>query len=257
MRSIWTGAIGFGLVNIPIKLFSAVQESSLDLDMLDKKDHSNIRFKRVNENTGKEVAWGNIVKGYNMNGKYVVLTDSDFQNAMPEKTKTVSISTFVDEAEVDPLLYETPYYMEPEKQGQRAYALLNTALAKSKKAGLGSYVLRNKEHLCLIKAYGKILVLQQLRFSEEIRNHEELNITTAAPKPEELKMALTLIKQLSEPFDIKKYKDQYTARLMKLIKDRAAGKKVATPVLKVVHKESGDLTTQLKQSLQGSKKKAS
>lgn len=257
MRSIWTGAIGFGLVNIPIKLFSAVQESSLDLDMLDKKDLSNIRFKRINENSGKEVAWNNIVKGYNLDGKYVVLTDSDFQNAMPEKTKTVNISTFVDESDVDPLLYETPYYMEPEKQGQRAYALLNTALAKSKKAGLGSYVLRNKEHLCLIKAYGKILVLQQLRFSDEIRNHEELNVTNAAPKPEELKMALTLIKQLSKPFDIKKYKDQYTARLMKLIKDRAAGKKIAAPVLKVVHSESRDLTTQLKQSLQGTKKKAS
>lgn len=257
MRSIWTGAIGFGLVNIPIKLFSAVRESNLDLDMLDKKDHSNIRFKRVNENSGKEVAWNNIVRGYNLNGKYVVLTESDFQDAMPEKTKTVSISSFVDESEVDPLLYETPYYVEPEKQGQRAYALLNSALTKSKKAGLGSFVLRNKEHLCLIKAYAKILVLQQLRFSEEIRDHEELNIGAAPPKPDELKMALTLIKQLSEPFDIKKYKDQYTARLLKLIRDRAAGKKSAAPVLKVVHSESRDLTAQLKESLHGSKKKAS
>src|SRR5471030_718348 len=110
MRSIWTGAIGFGLVNIPIKLFSAVESSTLDLDMLDKKDHANIKFKRVNENTGKEVPWGNIVRAYNMDGKYVVLTEADFKEAMPEKTKTIEINSFVDVNEVDPILYETPYF---------------------------------------------------------------------------------------------------------------------------------------------------
>src|SRR5450755_242283 len=101
MRSIWTGAIGFGLVNIPVKLFSAVEESSLDLDMLDKKDHANIKFKRVNENTGKEVPWNNIVRAYNLDGKYVVLSDTDFQEAMPEKTKTIEINSFVDETDIE------------------------------------------------------------------------------------------------------------------------------------------------------------
>src|SRR5579863_6505397 len=117
MRSIWTGAIGFGLVNIPVKLYSATEESALDLDMLDKKDLSNIRFRRVNENTGKEVAWGNIVKGYKLDGRYVVLTDEDFEKASPEKTRIIEISEFIDEKEVDGIYYETPYYLEPEKAG--------------------------------------------------------------------------------------------------------------------------------------------
>src|ERR1700733_9983165 len=225
MRSIWTGAIGFGLVNIPIKLFSAVEDSSLDLDMLDKKDHSNIKFKRVNEKTGKEVPWGNIVRAYNLDVKYVVLDDTDFAEAMPEKTKTIGIDSFVDEQDIDPILYETSYYMEPEKQGKRAYALLNVALTKSKKAGLGSFVLRNKEHLCLIKAAGHLLVLHRLRFKQEIRDTKDLDIPAVAPKPGELKMALSLIDQLSTEFDIKDYKDTYSEKLMKLIKAKAAGKR--------------------------------
>lgn len=257
MRSIWTGAIGFGLVNIPIKLYSAIQESNLDLDMLDKKDNANIKFRRVNENTGKEVPWNNIVRAYDLNGKYVVLSDTDFQEAMPEKTKTVEISSFVDEKEVDAMLYETPYYIEPEKQGKRAYALLNAALSKSGKAGLGSFVLRNKEHLCLIKTVGSLLVLHRLRFLEEIRDHKDLEIPATVPKPGELKMALTLIKQLSEPFDIKKYKDTYRSKLMKLIKAKAAGKKTVAHALKIVHSKNRDLMDQLKDSLSNTKRKAS
>jgi DNA end-binding protein Ku len=257
MRSIWTGAIGFGLVNIPIKLFSAVGESNLDLDMLDKKDHANIKFKRVNENTGKEVPWGNIVRAYNLDGKYVVLTDADFKEAMPEKTKTIEINSFIDVSDVDPMLYETSYYIEPETQGKRAYALLNTSLSKAKKAGLGSFVLRNKEHLCLIRPYGNLLVLHRLRFAEEVRDHKDLDIPATAPKPGELKMALSLIKQLSEPFDIKQYKDTYSSKLMKLIKAKAAGKKTAIQPLKIVHSKTRDLMDQLKESLTTSKKKAS
>lgn len=257
MGSIWTGAIGFGLVNIPIKLMSAVQDSTLDLDMLDKKDHANIKFKRVNENTGKEVAWNNIVRAFNMDGRYVVLDDKDFEQAMPEKTKTIEINAFVKEDEVDSMLYESPYYMEPEKQGKRAYSLLNAALSKSKKAGLGSFVLRNKEHLCLIKAKGDLLILQRLRFSQEIRNTDDIDVSTSAPKPAELKMALSLIDQLSEPFNIDAYKDTYSDKLMKLIKAKAAGKKVAAPHLKVVHSKTRDLMEQLKSSLGTKKKKAS
>lgn len=257
MRSIWTGAIGFGLVNIPIKLFSAVEDSSLDLDMLDKKDHANIKFKRVNENTGKEVAWGNIVRAYNMDGKYIVLDENDFAEAMPEKTKTIGIDSFIDEKEIDPILYETSYYMEPEKQGKRAYALLSAALTKSKKAGLGSFVLRNKEHLCLIKAAGHLLVLHRLRFNQEIRDTKDLDIPAVAPKPGELKMALSLIDQLSTDFDINDYKDTYSDKLMKLIKAKAAGKRAPVHKMKVVHSKTRDLMEQLKASLDTKKKKAS
>lgn len=133
MRSLWTGAIGFGLVNIPVKLYSAIQQSDLDLDMLDKKDHSNIKFHRVNEKTGKEVAWENIVRAYKYEGQYVVLSDDDFKKASPEKTKMIEISEFVNEADVDSTYYETPYYLEPQKSGEKAYILLRDALKKPAK----------------------------------------------------------------------------------------------------------------------------
>lgn len=119
MRAIWNGAIGFGLVNIPIKLYSASESSTLDLDMLDKKDLSNIKYKRVNENTNKEVAWENIVKGYKIEDKYIVLEEEDFEAVSPEKSKILSIIQFVKEEEVDPALFETPYFLEPQKMGKR------------------------------------------------------------------------------------------------------------------------------------------
>src|SRR6202000_2835763 len=151
MRSIWTGAIGFGLVNIPVKLYSAVQGSELDLDMLDKKDQANIKFKRVNEHTGKEVAWENIVKGYKLDDRYIVLTDEDFEKASPEKSKIIEIREFIDETEMNGIYYEKPIYLKPDKSGTKAYALLRDALHKTGKCGFGSFVMRNKEGLCLIK----------------------------------------------------------------------------------------------------------
>jgi len=257
MRSIWTGAIGFGLVNIPIKMYSAVQGSELDLDMLDKKDHSNIRFKRVNENTGKEVAWENIVKGYKLNDKYIVLTDEDFAKASPEKTKIIEIAEFVEESGIDGIYYETPYYLEPERSGSKAYALLRDALHKTGKVGFGSFVLRNKEGLCLIKPMEDILVLCRIRWAQEIRPTDEITAPKSTTKPAEMKMAIELINQLSGPFDISKYKDTYTDELMKLIKAKAKGKKIAEPKLRVVHKQNNDLLSQLKASLGGRRRKVS
>jgi DNA end-binding protein Ku len=252
MRAIWTGAIGFGLVNIPVKLYSAVQNSDLDLDMLDKKDHSNIRFHRVNEATGKEVAWANIVKGYKVNGEYVILEDKDFEKASPKKSKTIEISDFVLESEIDSMYYETPYYLEPEKSGARAYSLLHEALVQSEKAAVGSFVLRSKEHLCILKPRGKAIVLNRIRFAEEIRDTDELTLPSTKPKPAELKMALSLIDQLTGPFKITKFKDTYTAELRKLIKAKASGKKTSYPKLKVTHRKSSDLMSQLKASLKAS-----
>ena len=190
MRSIWSGAIGFGLVNIPVKLFSAVQQSDLDLDMLDKKDNSNIRFKRVNEKTGKEVAWENIVRGYNLDGQYVILSDEDFKKASPEKTKIIEIAEFVDEDKVDSMYFETPYYLEPQKAGVKAYGLLRDALKKSGKTGLASFVLRTKESLALIKPIDNTLILQKIRYEQEIRKPEGLEIPDSESKPAELKMAI-------------------------------------------------------------------
>jgi DNA end-binding protein Ku len=257
MRSIWTGAIGFGLVNIPIKMYSAVQASELDLDMLDKKDHANIKFKRVNENTGKEVEWANIVKGYKLDDRYVVLTDEDFAKASPEKSKIIGIEEFIDEHEIDSMYYETPYYLEPEKSGAKAYALLRDALHKTGKVAFGSFVLRNKEGLCVIKPVEEVLVLNRIRWAQEIRSTDDLNIPAGSSKPAEMKMAIELIDRLSGIFDISKYKDTYSDELMKLIKAKAKGKKPAAPALRVVHSPKKDLMAQLKASLQGGKRRVS
>src|SRR5690606_1101139 len=132
MRAIWTGSIGFGLVNIPIKIYSALQSSSLDLDMLDRKDKANIKYKRVNENTGKEVPWDHIVKGYFLKDRYIVLEDSDFDEASSEKNKMINLTSFVKMEEIDSIKFATPYYLEPQKGGEKAYQLLLTALEKSK-----------------------------------------------------------------------------------------------------------------------------
>lgn len=257
MRSLWTGAIGFGLVNIPVKLFSATQQSDLDLDMLDKKDNANIKFKRVNEKTGKEVPWANIVRGYNYEGNYVILDDEDFKKASPEKTKMIEIAEFVEEKEVDSLYYETPYYLEPQKGGEKAYILLRDALKKTGKTGLSTFVLRTKESLGLIKPIDKMLVLQKIRYEEEVRATDEIKVPDTVPKPAEIKMAITLIDQLSGKFDISKYKDTYSSELMKLIEAKAKGKKLPQPTMKVVHSTSKDLMEQLKASLETKRKKAS
>src|SRR6266513_1248741 len=225
MRAIWSGAIGFGLVNIPVKLYSAVQQSELDLDMLDKKDHANIKFKRVNANTGKEVAWENIVKGYKMNEHYVVLTPEDFEKASPEKTKLITIEEFVEEKEIDSIYFETPYYLQPEKSGVKAYALLRDALKKTDKVGLGSFVLRNRESLVIVRPTEDILLLNKIRFKQEIRDPDEIKVTHGESKPNEMKMAIQLINQLTTEFDISKYKDTNSAKLLKVIQDKAKGKK--------------------------------
>lgn len=231
MRVIWTGAIGFGLVNIPIKIYSATQTSALDLDMLDKKDKSNIRYKRVNETTGKEVSWENIVKGYLLNDRYIVLEHSDFEEASPEKNKMINLHSFVKVEEIDSIYFETPYYLEPAKGGEKAYQLLLKALQKSKTAGLGSFVMRNVENLAIVKPHKNLLVLNKLRFEEE------------------MDMALQLVKHHSQPFDISKFKNEYTAELLKIIKQKAKGKHSPIRKINVEHTKSSDLLEKLKASL--------
>ncbi|MRX41235.1 Ku protein [Flavobacterium sp. LC2016-23] len=258
MRAIWTGAISFGLINIPVKLFSAVQESTLDMDMLDKNDHSNIKFKRVNETTGKEVAFSNIVKGYKINDKYVILEEEDFEAADAEKTKTIDILNFTLEKEIDSLYYEQPYYLEPDKGAMKAYALLRDALEASGKVGVTSFVMRNKEGLAILKPFKNVIVLNRIRFEQEIRDTSELKLPAVSKtKVKEMDMANKLVEQLTEKFDISSYKDEYTGKLLKIIKDKAKGKKQAAPKLKVVHKQNDDLMEMLKASLENKKKKSS
>lgn len=250
MRAIWTGAIGFGLVNIPIKIYSATRSSNLDLDMLDRKDRANIRYKRVNEQTGKEVPWEEIVKGYYLKDHYVVLEDADFEEAAPEKNKAINLVSFVKLEEIDSIYFDTPYYLAPQKGGERTYVLLLRALKKSKSAGLGQFVMRNVENLAIVKAHGDLLLLNKLRFEEEIRDTKGLPLPSGTRmKKEEMDMAMKLIAQHRQDFDITGYKNEYKKALLKIIKQKDKGKHTPVRKMKSRSTKSKDLLEQLKASL--------
>jgi len=260
MRALWSGSIGFGLVNIPVRLFSATHDSTLDLHMLDKNGHANIRYARINADTGKEVPWENIVKGYKYHDEYVVLSDEDFEKVSPKKSKMIEINEFVKQGEIDTTYYDTPYYLEPTKGGEKAYVLLREALKQSGKVAIGEYIMRTKQNLCILMPQDDMLLLLKMRYAEEIRDYAELDIPKdITVKPAELKMAQQLINQLTpKKFSMAQYKDTYDNDLMKIIEAKAKGRKVATPRFKIVRNKSKDLMGQLKASLEtGTKKKAS
>ncbi len=250
MRSIWKGSISFGLVNIPVKLYSATQQSTVSLDMVDKKDHAKIRYIRVNEDTGKEVPWEQIGKAFKLDDNYIVLEDEDFEKAAPEKSKIIEVNNFVNEKEIDTIYFENSYYVEPEKSGAKAYALLREALHKSGKVGVAQFVLRTAATLTVLKPKDDILVLSKLRFAEEIRSADELVLPPKTEvKAAELKIALTLIDQYSTEFDITAFKDEYAAALTKVIEAKASGKAPKVKKLKITPSRSQDLMEQLKASL--------
>jgi DNA end-binding protein Ku len=249
MRSIWKGSIGFGLVNIPVKLYSAVQSSSLDLDMLDGRDQAHIKFLRVNEHTHKEVPYDKIVRAYKLDDEYIVLEERDFEDASPEKTKLIEIESFVEAEDINPMFYETSYYAEPDAKNSKAYVLLLEALKKTGKAGLGRFVLRNTESLCIIHPVEKALVVSRIRFAQELRSADDLKLPDASVSKKELDMGLALIKQYTEDFDVSKFKDEYAEELMKIIKAKAKGKRPTIKKLKVTKTSSDDLYDQLMQSL--------
>ena len=253
MRSIWKGSIGFGLVSIPVKLFSAVQTSSLDFDMLDSRDHSRIRFQRVNESTHKEVPYDKIVKGYKLNDDYVIMDDQDFEEAAPEKSKVIEIQSFVDIAEVNPMFYETSYYTEPDTKNNKAYALLIQALIKSKKAGLARFVLRSSESLCMVHPVDNVLVVTRIRFGQQIRSTEDLNIADVTVNKKELDVGLALIDQYAEKFDVSKFKDEYNDQLLNIIKAKSKGKRATVKKLKPRKTTGDDLYEQLMESLKTKK----
>jgi DNA end-binding protein Ku len=250
MRSIWKGSLGFGLVSIPVKLYSAIQTSSLDFDMLDSRDHARIRYQRVNERTHKEVPYDKIVKGYKLNDDYVIMEDQDFEDAAPEKSKVIEIESFVDIEDVNPMFYETSYYTEPDTKNNKAYALLVQALIKSKKAGLARFVLRSTESLCIVHPVDNVLVVTRIRFVQEIRSTEDLNVTKEVTvSKKELDMGLALINQYAEHFDVSKFKDEYDDELLKIIQAKAKGKRATVKKLKPQKATGDDLYDQLMQSL--------
>jgi len=254
MRSIWNGSIGFGLVNIPVKLYSAVQSSALDFDMLDARDHSRIRYQRVNEQTHKEVPFDKIVKGYKLNDEYVIVDEADFEDAAPEKSRVIEIENFVNIADVNPMYYETSYYAEPEGNNNKAYALLTKALQQSNKAGFARFVLRNSESLCMVYPVKDVLVITRIRFAEEIRPVEEIETPEKADvSKKELDMGLALINQYAGAFDISKYRNEYTDELLKIIELKAKGKRATVKKMKAPVSKNNDLYDQLMQSLQSKK----
>src|SRR4030095_8752323 len=203
MRPIWNGSISFGLVNIPVRLFSGTSpREGIDLDMLHKTDKGQIRYARICSKDGEEVAWEDIVKGYEyQDGDYVVLAPKDMEELDPKKSKTIDIQQFVNEGDVDIRYFEKPYYLEVEKGGEKAYALLRAALQKSNKLALCRFVMHEREHVAVIKPVGRVLVINQMRFPTDLREPGELYLPTCKEGPqEELEMALALIKRETKPF---------------------------------------------------------
>jgi len=222
-RALWNGTIGFGLVQIPMSLFPAESTNELEFHMVDKRDFSPIGFQRVNKKTGKEVEWKNIVKAHeHSKGRYVVLTDQDFQEANVTAARQMDILGFVDFDQIDPRYIDHPYYLAPQKAGKKAYALLRATLEKTGKAGVGKIVIRTRQHLAAVVALEEALVLVILRFADELRDTKGLDLPSKSLKTigvtaKELSMAEQLVQGLSEDFEPEKYEDEYRHDLMKLI----------------------------------------
>ena len=221
-RGLWKGAISFGLVNVRVELHSAKKKSAeLDMTMLDKRDLAPVGYKRVNKATGKEVAWGDVVKGYEYkDDKYVVLSDEDFRRANPEAAKTVDILAFVELSEIQPQYFDTPYYLKPEKRGEKAYALLRDTLDKAGKAGIASVVIRTKQYLAALVAQDELLVLNTLRYADELKDPAELEIPKAKVTAKELDMAMRLVDDMVDDWHPEKFKDTYKDDLLKRIKEK-------------------------------------
>ncbi|HSD63543.1 MAG TPA: Ku protein [Ignavibacteriaceae bacterium] len=258
MRAIWSGLISFGLVNIPVKLYSGSESHSLELDMLRKDDLCPVKYARVCRSDGKEIPYEDIVKGYEyQEGDYVVLEKEDFEKANIIKKNAIDIQSFVNETEVDSIFYEKPYYLEPDKGGDKPYALLREALKKSKKVGVANFVMRNREHFAVLKPYGNLLLLNQLRYHDEIRETKSLNLPESkVVNNDELKMALSLINQTTSKFRPEKYKDTYIEDLKKIIEAKAKGKKPVTKGKAPKPSKVDDMMKLLKKSLEKNKKSA-
>ena len=253
-RAIWKGSIAFGLVNIPIELFSAVRDHRPKFRLLHKKDEAPVKYERVCQTEGKPVGWEELVKGYEYEkGHFVVLTKDDFKTAALEKTKTIDILDFVDPAEVDDRYYETPYYLEPGKGADRAYALLREAIRESGKIGIAKMILRDAQHLASVEAIGDALVLTMMRFKDELADLDDFKFPKAEGiRPAELKMALQLIDNLVSQWEPSKYTDEYVANLMRIIEAKVKGRRPKLQAHEQPQRaEVVDLMARLKASLEG------
>ena len=234
MRSLWKGVISFGLVNIPVSLYPATRREELKFRLLRAGDLSPVNYKRVAKSDGREVPWDKIVKGYEYEkGKFVVLRDNDFRRVDIEATKTVDILDFVQLSDVNPMFFQKPYYLIPEKGGAPAYTLLRDVLSDTKKAGIAKVVIRTRQHLAAVKVQDDVLVLELMHFADELVDETELKVPLpkAASRPREKEMATALVERMTERWDPERYTDDYASALMKVIKDKIehGGKATAEP----------------------------
>lgn len=265
MRPIWKGDISFGLVSIPVQIVPVEEKQALHFHLLDSKDKSRIRYQRVNSNTGKEVPWDEIVKGYEFDkDNYIIVNEEAFEKASPEVFKSIDIEEFVDLAEIDPLYFEKPYYLIPGSKNQKAYVLLRESLKKTNKVGIAKVIIRTKEYLSLILPHNNALLLNLIHFAEDIRKEEDLNLPGDSLKAykiteREIKMAVDLIKDMTDKWQPEKYHDDYREALTNWIEAQVAkvekqgGKK--SPTRK--HDDVIDFVALLKKSMGKTKKKPS
>lgn len=260
-RPIWKGHISFGLVNIPVTLFGAEQRFDLHFNLLDRRNHARVKYERVNEATGEPVPWDEIVKAYNTeDDQYVELTDEDFEKAAVESTQSVDIEDFVDREAIDVMFYDKPYYLVPGKKGEKGYVLLREALRRSGKAGIAKVVLRTKQYLAAVVPEGDALVLELLRFDQELRKPQEFelpgeNLDEFKVNDRELELAERLIEAMTGEWQPEKYKDDYHDKLMAWIQEKARhGDQAKPPTAHPVETtEVIDMMELLKASVEGSK----
>ena len=256
-RAIWSGSISFGLLNVPVRLYSAVSKQTVRFRELREGDGSRVKHKRVAESDGKEVPYEKIVKGYEYApDQYVVLSRDELSELEPQRSRAIEIQDFVDLDEIDPIYFEQPYYLGPDKGAERAYALLVQAMKDARKVAVARFVLRNKEHLAAIRPMGDVLTLTTMRFHDEVSSPQDLDgevFEEAKPKkPEkrELEMATQLIESLTSDFDPDKYRDEYREELLDLLERKAEGKEVVSaPTEEPKPTKAPDLMAALEESL--------
>lgn len=257
-HAIWSGSINFGLVTIPVKLFTAVRTDELSFNMLHAKDEGRIKYERLCSIEDKPVPWDEIVKGYEYEkGQYVVLTDEDFKKVNPEATQSVDILEFVELDKINPMYFDKPYYLEPTKQGRHAYALLRETLAQSNRVAIARVVIRTKEYIAAVKPIDDALVLELMHWASEIVAADTIDVPERVKLPEkELKMAKMLVDTMSvEDFEPEKFTNQYHDELLAMIEARAAGKELPKAKKPPVRSKVVNLMDVLAQSLEESKKR--
>jgi DNA end-binding protein Ku len=254
-RAIWSGAISFGLLNVPVKLYSAVSKQTVRFRELREEDGSRIKHKRVAEEDGEEVPYDKIVKGYEITpDNYVIMSRDELSEIDPEKTRAIEIKDFVDLDDIDPIYFEHPYYLGPDKGAERAYALLVQAMEEQRKVAIARFVLRNKEHLAAIRPMGDALTMATMRFHDEVVSPGDLEEVLPEKQEKiekrELDMAKQLIDSLSTDFEPDRYEDEYRDKLLALIERKAQGEDiVSAPAEEPKPTKAPDLMAALEESL--------